>query len=62
MSLSVLEHLRSDLSMFFMGHQKIQKWRDLDIWINSSETNAEKLVIAIKEFGLSQIMEQIEQN
>jgi len=31
-------------------HGKPRHTGDLDIWINSSETNAEKLVIAIKEF------------
>ena len=32
-------------------HGKPRHTGDLDIWINSSETNAEKLVIAIKEFN-----------
>ena len=32
-------------------HGKPRHTGDLDIWINSLETNAEKLVIAIKEFG-----------
>jgi hypothetical protein len=36
-------------------HGKPRHTGDLDIWINSSETNAEKLVIAIKEFGLSSL-------
>ena len=31
-------------------HGKPRHTGDLDIWINSSEANAEKLVIAIKEF------------
>ena len=33
-------------------HGKPRHTGDLDIWINSSEANAEKLVLAIKEFGL----------
>ena len=36
-------------------HGKPRHTGDLDIWINSSETNAEKLVIAIKEFGLESL-------
>lgn len=36
-------------------HGKPRHTGDLDIWINSSEDNAEKLVIAIKEFGLSSL-------
>jgi len=36
-------------------HGKPRHTGDLDIWINSAETNAEKLVIAIKEFGLSSL-------
>jgi len=36
-------------------HGKPRHTGDLDIWINSSEANAEKLVIAIKEFGLSSL-------
>ena len=34
-------------------HGKPRHTGDLDIWINCSETNAEKLFIAIKEFGLT---------
>jgi hypothetical protein len=34
-------------------HGKPRHTGDLDIWINCSETNAKKLVIAIKEFGLT---------
>lgn len=29
--------------------------RDLDIWISCSKANAEKLVIAVKEFGLASL-------
>jgi hypothetical protein len=36
-------------------HGKPRHTGDLDIWINSSEANAEKLFIAIKEFGLSSL-------
>jgi hypothetical protein len=36
-------------------HGKPRHTGDLDIWINSSETNAEKLVITIKEFGLASL-------
>ncbi len=36
-------------------HGKPRHTGDLDIWINSSETNAEKLVLAIKEFGLASL-------
>jgi hypothetical protein len=36
-------------------HGKPRHTGDLDIWINSSEANAEKLVTAIKEFGLSSL-------
>ena len=36
-------------------HGKPRHTGDLDIWINSSETNAEKLVSAIKEFGLASL-------
>jgi hypothetical protein len=36
-------------------HGKPRHTGDLDIWINCSETNAEKLVIAIKEFGLASL-------
>jgi predicted nucleotidyltransferase len=34
-------------------HGKPRHTGDLDIWINTTEDNAEKLVHAIKEFGLS---------
>ena len=33
-------------------HGKPRHTGDLDIWINRSEANAEKLVLAIQEFGL----------
>ena len=36
-------------------HGKPRHTGDLDIWINSSETNAEKLILVIKEFGLSDL-------
>ena len=36
-------------------HGKPRHTGDLDIWINCSEANAEKLVIAIKEFGLASL-------
>lgn len=36
-------------------HGKPRHTGDLDIWINNSATNAEKLVIAIKEFGLASL-------
>jgi hypothetical protein len=36
-------------------HGKPRHTGDLDIWINNSETNAEKLVNAIKEFGLASL-------
>jgi predicted nucleotidyltransferase len=36
-------------------HGKPRHTGDLDIWINTSEDNAEKLVLAIKEFGLSSL-------
>ena len=36
-------------------HGKPRHTGDLDIWINSSETNAEKLIIAIKNFGLGSL-------
>ena len=36
-------------------HGKPRHTGDLDIWINCSEANAEKLVIAIKEFGLTSL-------
>jgi len=34
-------------------HGKPRHTGDLDIWINNSEANAEKLVLAIADFGLS---------
>jgi len=36
-------------------HGKPRHTGDLDIWINSSESNAEKLVIVIQEFGLASL-------
>ncbi|MEY4571916.1 MAG: hypothetical protein RLZ10_1133, partial [Bacteroidota bacterium] len=36
-------------------HGKPRHTGDLDIWINRSEANAEKLVTAIKEFGLTSL-------
>jgi predicted nucleotidyltransferase len=36
-------------------HGKPRHTGDLDIWINTTEDNAEKLVHAIKEFGLSSL-------
>ena len=36
-------------------HGKPRHTGDLDIWINSSEINSDKLVIAIKEFGLASL-------
>lgn len=36
-------------------HGKPRHTGDLDIWINNSEENAEKLVSAIKEFGLASL-------
>lgn len=36
-------------------HGKPRHTGDLDIWINRSETNAVKLVSAIKEFGLASL-------
>jgi predicted nucleotidyltransferase len=36
-------------------HGKPRHTGDLDIWINSSEANAEKLVNAIHEFGLASL-------
>lgn len=36
-------------------HGKPRHTGDLDIWINCSETNAEKLLLVIKEFGLASL-------
>ena len=36
-------------------HGKPRHTGDLDIWINTSELNAEKLIIVIKEFGLASL-------
>ncbi len=36
-------------------HGKPRHTGDLDIWINSSEANAEKLVVAVREFGLTSL-------
>jgi hypothetical protein len=36
-------------------HGKPRHTGDLDIWINCTETNAEKLVMTIKEFGLTSL-------
>ncbi|MEI6086424.1 MAG: nucleotidyltransferase [Bacteroidota bacterium] len=36
-------------------HGKPRHTGDLDIWINNSEENAERLVLAIKEFGLASL-------
>ena len=36
-------------------HGKPRHTGDLDIWINNSEANAEKLVLAIADFGLSSL-------
>lgn len=36
-------------------HRKPRHTGDLDIWINSSKSNAEKLVIAINQFGLASL-------
>lgn len=36
-------------------HGKPRHTGDLDIWINSSEANAEKLVTAVREFGLASL-------
>jgi predicted nucleotidyltransferase len=36
-------------------HGKPRHTGDLDIWINCSEANAEKLVMAIQEFGLASL-------
>ena len=36
-------------------HGKPRHTGDLDIWINISEKNAERLVLAIKEFGLASL-------
>jgi predicted nucleotidyltransferase len=36
-------------------HGKPRHTGDLDVWINNSEANAEKLVLAIADFGLSSL-------
>jgi predicted nucleotidyltransferase len=36
-------------------HGKPRYTGDLDVWINNSEANAEKLVLAIADFGLSSL-------
>jgi predicted nucleotidyltransferase len=36
-------------------HGKPRHTGDLDIWINISEENAERLILAIKEFGLASL-------
>lgn len=36
-------------------HGKPRHAGDLDIWISCSKANAEKLVIAVKEFGLASL-------